>query len=62
MEDAQDEVIPEAGVEPTMINVRSEGLKLDLVLLKNRISGLTIDYQSISESDELPSLRIRSIV
>ncbi len=54
MEDAQDEVIPEAGVEPTMINVRSEGLKLDLVLLKNRISGLTIDYQSISESDELP--------
>jgi hypothetical protein len=36
-----------------MINVRSEGLKLDLVLLQNRVSGLTIDYQSISKSDEL---------
>jgi hypothetical protein len=36
-----------------MINVRSEGLKLDLVLLQNRVSGLTIDYQSISRSDEL---------
>jgi hypothetical protein len=42
-----------AGAEPTMINVRSEGLKLDLVLLQNRISGLTIDYQSISTTDEL---------
>ncbi|MGD0396420.1 MAG: hypothetical protein ABSB26_05875, partial [Nitrososphaerales archaeon] len=39
--------------EPTMINVRSEGLKLDLVLLQNRVSGLTIDYQNISKSDEL---------
>jgi len=36
-----------------MINVRSEGLKVDLVLLKNRVSGLTIDYQGISEGDEL---------
>jgi flagellar biosynthesis GTPase FlhF len=48
---------PEEGLqetaEPTMINVRSEGLKLDLVLLQNRVSGLTIDYQSISKSDEL---------
>jgi hypothetical protein len=39
--------------EPTMINVRSEGLKVDLVLLKNRVSGLTIDYQGISKGDEL---------
>jgi len=53
VEDVQREELPEEGVEPTMINVRSEGLKLDLVLLKNRVSGLTIDYQGISESDEL---------
>ena len=39
--------------EPTMINVRSEGLKLDLVILQNRVSGLTIDYQGISKSGEL---------
>ncbi len=48
---------PEDGLqedaEPTMINVRSEGLKLNLVLLKNRVSGLTIDYQNISKSGEL---------
>jgi len=47
------EELPKAGVEPTMINVRSEGLKLDLVLLKNMVSGLTIDYQDISENKEL---------
>ncbi|MGD0319804.1 MAG: hypothetical protein ABSB56_08930 [Nitrososphaerales archaeon] len=44
---------PQENGEPTMINVRSEGLKVDLVLLKNRVSGLTIDYQGISEGDEL---------
>jgi len=44
---------PQDNAEPTMINVRSEGLKLDLVLLKNRVSGLTIDYQNISKSGEL---------
>lgn len=42
---------PEA--EPTMINVRSEGLKLDLVLLKNKVTGLTIDFQNVAKSDEL---------
>ncbi|MGD0478425.1 MAG: hypothetical protein ABSB29_09715 [Nitrososphaerales archaeon] len=47
------EELPEASAEPTMINVRSQGLKLDLVLLQNRVSGLTIDYQGISESKEL---------
>jgi hypothetical protein len=47
------EGLVEASVEPTMLNVRSEGLKLDLVLLQNRVSGLTIDYQSISKSSEL---------
>ena len=36
-----------------MINVRSEGLKLDLVLLKNRVTGLTIDFQNVAKSDEL---------
>jgi hypothetical protein len=36
-----------------MINVRSEGLKLDLVLLKNRVSGLTIDYQNVDKDFEL---------
>jgi len=44
---------PEASVEPTTINVRSEGLKLSLALLKNRVSGLTIDYQNVSENKEL---------
>ena len=44
---------PEPGAERTTINVRSKGLKLDLVLRKNTVSGLTIDYQSISESGEL---------
>jgi len=39
--------------EPTTIKVRTEGLKLDLVLIQNRISGLTIDYQNISSSGEL---------
>ncbi|MGD0478016.1 MAG: hypothetical protein ABSB29_07615 [Nitrososphaerales archaeon] len=49
--------VPEEGLpenaEPTMINVRSEGLKLDLVLLQNKVSGLAIDYQGISKSGEL---------
>lgn len=59
IEDVRSEEPPEAGAEPTMINIRSEGLKLDLVLLKNRVSGLTIDYQNISESSELQNwLRI----
>ena len=44
---------PRENAEPTMINVRSEGLKLDLVLLQNRVSGLTIDYQNVSKSGEL---------
>ena len=48
---------PQVGLQenakPRMINVRSDGLKLDLVLLKNRVSGLTIDYQNISKSGEL---------
>jgi hypothetical protein len=48
-----EEELPEASAEPTMINVRSEGLKLDLVLLQNRVSGLTIDYQDISNNGEL---------
>jgi ribosomal protein L13E len=39
--------------KPTMINVRSEGFRLDLVLLQNRISGLTIDFQNNSKSSEL---------
>jgi hypothetical protein len=52
-EGVQSEELPEMGAEPTMINVRTEGLKLDLVLLKNRVSGLTIDYQNISESEDL---------
>ena len=52
VEDVRNEELQEEA-EPTMINVRSEGLKLDLVLLKNRVSGLTIDYQGISKSDEL---------
>jgi len=52
MEEVQSEE-PQENAEPTMINVRSEGLKLDLVLLKNKVSGLTIDYQNISKSDEL---------
>ena len=50
---ARSEELQEETAEPTMINVRSEGLKLDLVLLQNRVSGLTIDYQSISKSGEL---------
>ena len=53
IEGVRSEEPPEAGAEPTMINVRSEGLKLDLVLLKNRVSGLTLDYQNISENREL---------
>jgi hypothetical protein len=51
MQGPEDEVHKDT--EPTMINVRSEGLKLDLVLLENRISGLTMDYQDISGSVEL---------
>ena len=52
VENVQNEDLQEKA-EPTMINLRSEGLKLDLVLLKNRVSGLTIDYQGISKSGEL---------
>ncbi len=52
MEDVRNEGLQES-VEPTRINLRSEGLKLDLVLLQNRVSGLTIDYQGISKSGEL---------
>ena len=40
-------------VTPTMINIRSTGLRLDLVLLRNKVSGLTIDYQGVSKSGEL---------
>jgi len=43
---------PQMNVEPTMTSVRSEGLKLDLVLLKDMVSGLTIDYQNISKNGE----------
>jgi len=43
----------EPAPEPTMINVRSEGLKLDLVLLENKVTGLTIDFQNVAKSDEL---------
>ena len=52
-EEAQNEESTEGAAEPTMINVRSEGLKLDLVLLNNRVTGLTIDFQNVSKSDEL---------
>jgi hypothetical protein len=52
-EGARNEEPPEIEAEPTMLKVRSEGLKLDLVLLKNTVSGLTIDYQNVSGSKEL---------
>ncbi len=52
VEDVRNEELQE-NADPTMINVRSEGLKLDLVLLQNRVSGLTIDYQGVSKSGEL---------
>jgi hypothetical protein len=52
-ENARSEEAPEPVSDPTMINVRSEGLKLDLVLLKNRFSGLTIDYQNVDKDFEL---------
>ena len=51
--DARSEETPEPVADPTMINVRSEGLKLDLVILKNRVSGLTIDYQNVDKDFEL---------
>jgi hypothetical protein len=51
--DARSEEASEPVADPTMINVRSEGLKLDLVLLKNRVSGLTIDYQNVDKDFEL---------
>ena len=49
----QSEGVQEANPEPTTIKVRTEGLKLDLVVLNNKVSGLSIDYQSISRSGEL---------
>ena len=52
-EGVQGEEPTEPDAEPTMINVRSEGLKLDLVLLKNKVTGLTIDFQNVARSDEL---------
>ena len=52
-EGSQNEESAEGNPEPTMINVRSEGLKLDLVLLNNRVTGLTIDFQNVAKSDEL---------
>ena len=47
-----EEVHEEAG-NPTMINVRTDGLKVDLVLLENRVTGLTVDFQGSSGSEEL---------
>ena len=52
-EEVQDEAPAEVQAEPTMINVKSEGLKLDLILLNNRVTGLTIDFQNPAKSDEL---------
>jgi len=52
-EGKREEEPAEGASEPTMINVRSEGLKLDLVLLNNRVTGLSIDFQNASKSDEL---------
>jgi hypothetical protein len=52
-EDLRNEEPPKVETEPTMLNVRSEGLKLDLVLLKNTVSGLTIDYQNVAGSKDL---------
>jgi hypothetical protein len=39
--------------EPMMINVKNQGLKVDLVLLEGSVSGLSIDYQDASKSGEL---------
>jgi len=37
----------------SVIKVRTEGLKVDLVLVDDKVSGLTIDYQNVKESAEL---------
>ena len=52
-ENAGTEETPEVTENPTMINVRTEGLKVDLVLLENKVTGLSIDYQGIKGSEEL---------
>jgi len=39
--------------EPMTINVKNQGLKVDLVLLEGSVSDLSIDYRDVSKSDEL---------
>jgi hypothetical protein len=39
--------------EPMTINMKNQGLKVDLVLLEGSVSGLSIDYRDVSKSGEL---------
>jgi len=38
---------------PSIIKVRNEGLKVDLVMLDGKVSGFTLEYQDIKDSREL---------
>jgi len=49
----QNEKSHKGGKEPTVIRVRSEGLKLDLMLRQDKVSGFTIDYHDPSKVAEL---------
>ncbi len=42
-----------SGNDATLINVKTSGLKMDLVLRKRKVTGLSIDYQKLTKDAEL---------